>query len=762
LVLLQIGGMSCASCVSRVEAALLAVPGVLSAEANLANERASVHIVDSAVSPQQMVRAVEAAGYRAHALEGPEAADASADEGRTEWRNAVLALAAATPLAVAMLPGVFGLAFDWPAWVQWLLASFVQFYCARAMYRSAAHSIRALTGNMDTLVLLGSLAAYGLSLYLWQARGHGAHLYFESSATLIALVLLGRALEAGARRKTGIAVRRLARLRPDRARVLADGQVRDIPLEEVQVGDLVLVRPGERIPVDGLVRSGEGWVDESMVTGESLPVARSVGDKVICGSLLTGSAFAPGDLNAVEVGSPSVAPPGAKAGELRVQTTAAGDSTVLAAMVRLVEQAQTAKAPIQRLVDRVAAVFVPAVLVLATLTLVAWLLGGSAADNAVLAAVSVLVIACPCALGLATPTAIIAGTGSAARLGILVRDAETLENARRLQVIALDKTGTMTLGKPRVARILTVGMEADDALVAAAAVNAASTHPFAQAVRDAVADRTAASVPPEPGAATARVAVDAAVHAGQGVSGLFLGRRLLFGSGRWMLELGADLTPLRGETDVLEAAGHSVSWLAEQSDGGGVTVLAALAFADEVRPGAREAVAALKAMGLQTVLISGDGRGAVERVARELGVDRYEAQVNPTQKVARIEELKRSGRVVGMAGDGVNDAAALAAADVGIAMGSGTDVAIGAAGIVLMRNDPRLVADAIAVSRATGRRIWQNLAWAFIYNLIGIPLAAFGALTPVIAAAAMALSSVSVVGNSLRLTRIDSLSKAAP
>jgi Cu+-exporting ATPase len=751
--LLQIGGMSCASCVGRVESALRAVPGVLQAEANLANGRVSVRSIDGIVSPGQLIKAVSAAGYTAHMQAGSAATDPVLEESKAARRNAALALAAAAPLAASMLPGALGSTFEWPAWMQWLLASFVQFYCARGMYRSSFHAIRALTGNMDTLVLVGSLAAYGLSLVLWLARGHSQHLYFESAAVLIALVLLGRALEAGARRKTAVAVRLLGQLRPDTARVVREHQVHEVPLEEVRIGDVVLVRPGERIPVDGLVRSGQAWVDESMVTGESLPVQRRAGDKVICGSTLTAPAFAPSGATA---GKPAEAANAAKAGEvsgeLQVQTTAAGEATVLAAMVRLIEHAQAAKAPVQRLVDQVAAVFVPVVLALAALTLAGWLLDGSAFDPALLAAVSVLVIACPCALGLATPTAIIAGTGSAARLGILVRDAETMERARQIQVMALDKTGTMTLGKPRVARVLTVGTDADQALELAGAVNSASTHPFAQAVREALAAKPAIAGlhTTAPGSTAER----AAVHAGQGVSCSLDGRQILFGHGRWLAELGADLQPLREQVAALEMSGHSVSWLAQRRDNGAPTVLAALAFADEPRPGAREAVAALKAIGIQTLLISGDGQGAVARVARELGVDRFEAQVTPAQKVARIAELKRDGTVVGMVGDGINDAAALAAADVGMAMGSGTDVALNAAGIVLMRSDPRLIADAIAISRATVRRIRQNLVWAFVYNVIGIPLAALGALTPVIAAGAMALSSLSVVGNSLRLTRI--------
>jgi Cu+-exporting ATPase len=756
---LKVDGMSCASCVGRVESALLTVPGVLTAEANLARERASVKVVDGVVSPGQLIQAAQAAGYRAQLEGAPTAVDTAAKETRAARFDAVLAIAAAIPLGIgmlpAMLPGLFGSgllasSLNWPAWLQWLLASFVQFYCARKMYRSAFHAIRALTGNMDTLVLLGSLAAYGLSVFLWLKQGwldqgHGQHLYFESAAVLIALVLLGRALEAGARRKTAVAVRLLEQLRPDQARVLRDGHVQQVSLDQVRVADVVLVRPGERIPVDGLILSGQGWVDESMLTGESLPVRRTAGDKVMCGSMS-----------------------GDGSSELQVQALATGEATVLASMVRMVEQAQAAKAPIQRLVDRVAGAFVPTVLVIACLTLAGWLLAGSSAEAAVLASVSVLVIACPCALGLATPTAIIAGTGSAARLGILIRDAETIERARQVQVVALDKTGTMTVGKPKVSHLLIPEIGSDpearevrtrELLELAAAVNSASTHPFAQAVRDALLAQAPAQAP-ETAAAPAGVVAPAVVHAGQGVSCTLDGRDVLFGHERWLAESGADLASLRDEVESLEAFGHSVSWLAERRKGKVPIVLAALAFRDEPRAGAREAVAALRAMGLQPVLLSGDGPGAVAHVARELGVDRYEARLTPAQKVARIEELKRGGRLVAMVGDGINDAPALAAADVGIAMGSGTDVALNAAGIVLMRADPRLVVDAITISRATVRRIRQNLGWAFVYNVIGLPLAALGALTPVIAAAAMALSSLSVVGNSLRLTRIHSLAPA--
>ncbi len=727
----QVGGMTCASCVGRVEAALRAVPGVLQARANLANERATVLAIEGAVSPGQLVRAIQACGYRGHAL----ASGATCVEGsdrnasRAAWRDAALALAAAVPLALPMLLVPLGSTLQWPAWLQWVLASIVQFYCARRMYRSSALALRAGTGNMDLLVTLGSLCAYGLSVYLWLARGHGAHhLYFESSAVLIALVLLGRALEAGARRQTAAAVRLLAGLRPATARVLVRGEVREIALEEVRLGDTVVVHPGERIPVDGLIVAGEAWTDESMVTGESLPVRRLARDKVICGSTLT-------------VGSD-----GTGAGDIRVQAAAVGDATVLASIIRLVEQAQAAKAPIQRRVDRVAAVFVPVVVAAAVLTLAGWLIAGFSIERGLLAAVSVLVIACPCALGLATPTAIIAGTGVAARRGILVRDVEAMELARRIQVVAFDKTGTLTMGRPRVAQVLTAGIDRAGALALAVAANGASTHPFALAARQAAQQDPARTGPGADGGS-------ASVHAGQGVSCVLDGHEILFGRAGWLVELGADLAGLKDAAQALEAQGHSISWLARRTGGGAPVIVAALAFADEPREGAREAVHALGTMGIECHLISGDGPGATARIARELQIEHYQAQITPAQKVQFVEQLRRRGRVTAMVGDGINDAPALAAADVGIAMGSGTDVALHAAGIVLMRPSPPLVVEAIRISRATVARIRQNLFWAFVYNVVGIPLAAAGALTPVIAAGAMALSSLSVVANSLRLAR---------
>ncbi|GAB4473893.1 MAG: copper-translocating P-type ATPase CopA1 [Burkholderiaceae bacterium] len=721
-----IEGMTCASCVARIERALTAVPGVLRATANLASESATVELVAGTATTRDLLAAVEAAGYTGR-VQAQAAAAPVVDPVAAIKRDALLALALAAPLVAPMLAAAAGIDFALPAWLQCLLATPVQFWSARRFYVAAYRAVRAGTGNMDLLVSIGTLAAYGLSLYLWLVEGHAQHLYFEAAAVVIALVLAGKWLEARAKRQTSEAIRLLAALRPDTARVLRDGHEVEVPADEVKLGDVVVVRAGERVAVDGLIRAGSTSIDESMITGESLPVERGVGDKVTGGSIN-------GD------------------GRIEVETTAVGAETVLAKIIRLVEDAQAAKAPIQRLVDRIAAVFVPIVLAIAAATVIGWLAAGTPLDAAVINAVSVLVIACPCALGLATPAAIIAGTGVAARAGILIKDAEALELAHRVRVVAFDKTGTLTEGKPRV--VAAHGhdpFDPKDVLALAAAVNAGSNHPLAEAVRDAVRRH------PE---VAAHRATAHRVFAGRGVAAKLVDARgepadveLIFGSRRLMDELKVDLAPLAQRAAGLEAQGRSVSWLAQRT-GAGVSVVGLIAFGDAVKPHAKEAIERLARLGIETTMISGDNEGAARHVAQELGLTHYEANVLPKDKAARVQALKQGGRIVAMVGDGINDAPALAAANVGIAMGSGTDVAMHAAGITLLRGDPRLVADAIAISRATVRKIRQNLFWAFAYNVVGIPLAAAGMLSPVVAGAAMALSSVSVVTNALLLKRL--------
>jgi Cu+-exporting ATPase len=546
-------------------------------------------------------------------------------------------------------------------------------------------------------------------------------LYFESAALVITLVLLGKWLEARAKRQTTAALRALQALRPDTARVLRAGVEVELPLAHVRVGDEVVVRPGERMPVDGVVVAGASHLDESLLTGESLPVSRSEGERVT-GGAINGE------------------------GQLRVRTTAVGAETQLARIVRLVESAQATKAPIQRLVDQVSAVFVPVVVGIALLTFaLAWWLHGDAA-SAVLNAVSVLVIACPCALGLATPAAIMVGTGSAARRGILIQDAVALEVMHAVTVVAFDKTGTLTEGRPVLVAAEPVGISRAELLRLAAALQSGSEHPLARAVL-AVARNEGIAWPTASGVQSV---------GGRGVSGVVDGAALHLGSSRWMQELGVAFQALSARAEEMQRDGRTVSWLARVSPDRGAVLLGLLAFGDTVKPHAAAAIAQLTARGIRCVLVSGDNAGSANAVGRELGIADVRAEVLPGDKAALIASLRAglpAGAKVAMVGDGVNDAPALAAADVGIAMSTGTDVAMAAAGVTLMRGDPLLVAQAFDISQRTRAKIWQNLFWAFVYNVVGIPLAAIGLLSPVVAGAAMALSSVSVVSNALLLKR---------
>jgi Cu+-exporting ATPase len=697
---LAITGMTCASCVSRVEKVLSRVQGVTNASVNLATERAQV----TATHPDlaALIRAVEKAGYGAVEIQ-PEAPPA---DHKSRDRRDLLHLIAAAVLTAPLLAGMVVPALMLPGWAQIALASVVQFWFGARFYRAGWNAARALSGNMDLLVALGTSAAWGLSTWLWLRTGHAHGLYFDSSAMLITFILAGKALEARARRGTVTAINALMRLRPETARILRDGRETEIPIAAVRHGDLVVVRPGERIPVDGRIREGSAAIDAAMLTGESLPVDHTEGDTVAAGAIDTD-------------------------GHLVIETTAIGAETMLARIVRLVEDAQASKAPIQRLADRVSAVFVPVVLVIALVTLGGWLFAEATPSAAILNAVSVLVIACPCALGLATPTAIMVGTGMAARRGILIRDAAALERAHAVQVVAFDKTGTLTLGKPSLARIVPAAFLAD-----AAALQSGSEHPLAEAVR------VAAKGLPLPDVTGFRTLP------GLGVTASVAGRTLLLGNARLMAENAVPLDALNAEASAMAAAGQTVSFLAEPGH-----LLAVLGFADTVKPGARAAIERLHKMGLRTVMLTGDGQGAADAVARQVGIDSVRARILPADKAAAVTDLRASGDVVAMVGDGINDAPALAAADIGIAMAGGTDVAMETAGITLMRGDLTLVADAIEMSRRTTAKIWQGLFWAFAYNVLGIPLAAFGYLSPLMAGGAMALSSVSVVCNALLLRR---------
>ncbi|MDH1007922.1 heavy metal translocating P-type ATPase [Pseudomonas nicosulfuronedens] len=714
---LAIEGMTCASCVGRVERALAKVPGVRTASVNLASERAHVELL-GAVEAATLIAAVDKAGYKARPLEPdqPTVDPAVARLARERWWLAA-AILLSLPLVLPMVGDWFGQHWMLPAWVQFVLATPVQFIIGARFYVSAYKAVRARSGNMDLLVALGTSAGYGLSLYLWYAAAPGQmpHLYFEASAVVITLILLGKYLESRAKRQTAAAIRALEALRPERATRVRDGIEEDVAIAELRLGDEVLVRPGERFPVDGEVLAGQSHADEALITGESLPVPKDIGDPVT-GGAINGE------------------------GVLRVKTTALGGETVLARIIRLVEDAQAAKAPIQKLVDKVSNVFVPVVIGIALLTLVGWLIAGAGWEQALINAVAVLVIACPCALGLATPTAIMAGTGVAAKHGILIKDAEALEVAHAVTAVAFDKTGTLTSGQPRITNLAASGDEAE-ALALAGALQRGSEHPLARAVLDACAERSL-----NPAAAEAIQALT-----GRGIQGRIDGRLLALGNRRMLDEAQLPAGALADSARQWEAEGRTLSWLIERKPQ--PRVIALFAFGDSLKEGAKVAIDALRERGIASHLITGDNRGSAKVVADALGLDDVHAEVLPGDKAAVVGALRQAGKVVAMVGDGINDAPALAAADVGIAMGGGTDVAMHAAGITLMRGDPRLVPAALDISRRTYAKIRQNLFWAFIYNLVGIPLAAFGLLNPMVAGAAMAASSVSVVSNALLLKR---------
>jgi Cu+-exporting ATPase len=731
---IKIDGMTCASCVGRVERVLAAVPGVDKVSVNLATEMARVESaepVDFAV----LAQVIDKAGYLA-SLPPPEpgaapaagaeaqaamAASSKASAGAlrlTPTGSTAVALAAlfSLPLVLPMLLELAGVHWMLDGRVQWLLATPVQFWLGARFYRAGWRAARAGSGNMDLLVALGTSAAYGLSVYQLLADGAMPHLYFEASSVVITLVLLGKWLEARAKRQTAQAIRALQTLRPESARVRRGGQDVDVAIQEVRVDDIIVVRPGERIAADGVVTEGASHVDEALITGESLPVARHAGERVT-GGAINGE------------------------GLLLVRVTAVGAESTLSRIIRLVEDAQAAKAPVQHLVDRVSAIFVPVVLVLALLTFAGWWLASGDAEQAIINAVAVLVIACPCALGLATPAAIMAGTGVAARYGILIKDAEALELAHRITTVAFDKTGTLTEGQPSLAALVPApGVEEAHLLQLAAAVQRGSEHALARAVQQAAQSSAAGPL----------LASDISALPGRGVTATVSGMRLLLGSTRLMQEQGISLQALAQRAEGLEQTGHTISWLADANTH---QLLGLLAFGDRIKPQAQAAIAALHAMHIHTVLLTGDNQGSANAVGQQLGIQRIVANMLPADKASTIAALKQDGATVAMVGDGINDAPALAAADVGIAMSSGTDVAMHAAGITLMRGDPALVAAAISISRRSYSKIRQNLFWAFIYNLIGIPLAAFGLLNPMVAGGAMALSSVSVISNALLLRR---------
>jgi len=736
-----VGGMTCASCVARVEEALSSVPGVISASVNLASEKATVEYLEG-TELADMRRAVKDAGYEL----GPEvqALEDVTTAAQREIRVLRNRFIVAVILAASIMALSFSPSFVGQPYLLWALATPVQFWAGLRFYRGAWGALKHRTSDMNTLIAVGTSVAYFYSLIavifpsLFAAGILEPPLYFDTSAAIIALVLLGRFLEARAKGQTSEALKKLIGMQPKTALVVREGEQREIPVEDVRVGDLILVRPGERIPVDGIVRQGYSSVDESMITGESIPVEKKVGDEVI-GATIN------------------------KTGSFQFEATKVGKDTTLARIVRMVEEAQGSKAPIQRLADVIASYFVPAVIGIAIVTFVIWYFVGPAPalTFALLNFVAVLVIACPCALGLATPTAIIVGTGKGAEHGILIRNGEALERAHQINTVLLDKTGTLTRGEPVVTDVVAAPFSSpEEVLRLAASAEQNSEHPLGEAVVKAALEKKLELSPSS----------DFNAIPGQGVEALVEGKKLLLGNLKLMKERGFSLNGLGQKTTDLLEEGKTVMFLGWDSQ-----VVGIIALADTLKPGAKEAVQTLRKMGIETAMLTGDNRRTAEAIAREAGIDRVLAEVLPEHKAGEVKKLQEEGKVVAMVGDGINDAPALAQADIGIAIGTGTDVAMETGDITLISGDLMGVVTAISLSKRTMRTIRQNLFWAFAYNTALIPVAAgvlylafgktgvpsglhfilgeYGFLNPILAAAAMAASSITVVSNSLRLRR---------
>jgi len=741
LITLDIGGMTCASCVGRVEKALDKIPGVEAATVNLATEQAKIRLKShSGTQVAELIALVKKTGYEAkistpHGNNKPN--PSKSFWGADGLGRVLLSFALSAPLFLPMFLMPFGI--HWalsPEW-QLLLASPVQFFLGWRFYKAGFKALMSGVGNMDLLVALGTSAAYGLSVYQMLLSSNPVHeLYFEGSAVIICMVLLGKWLEARAKQQTSEAIRALQKLWPEHAKVLAPNiviaegisldQYRDLPLDQVFPSDRVLVLPGERIPVDGVILLGNSHIDESLLTGESTPVKKALGATVIGGSL-NGE------------------------GVLVIEAKAVGVESVLSQIITLVEDAQTQKAPIQKLVDQVSAIFVPTVIVIAIITGLANWFYLDSASIAILRAVSVLVIACPCALGLATPAAIMAGTGVAARFGILIKDPQVLELAHRLNIVAFDKTGTLTIGKPRLLNLIrfTNSVNEDAILATAAGLQLGSEHPLAKALLDATKQKGLTPIPPSESKALPGIGIS-----GKPSAGPWMNQNLCLQSVA-SLDSNVHQAEIIQKAQACFDAGQTVSVLMDSDT---AEPIAIIAFGDELKSNALQAITSLHKLQIRTVMLSGDNIAAATRVGNSIGIDEVFAQIMPDNKANIIRQLQsiehgHQRQWVAMVGDGVNDAPALAVADVGMAMSTGTDVAMQAAGITLMRGDPTLVADAIDISNRTWQKIRQNLFWAFIFNSTGIPLAALGYLSPMLAGSAMALSSFCVLSNALLLKR---------
>jgi Cu+-exporting ATPase len=737
LVTLNIRGMTCASCVARLEKSLSKVAGVDAASVNLATEKAQIRVNQELHTiTDLLITAIEKAGFEASVF-SHQSASATTPSNIFDLHGkaaVILAMTLSLPLLAPMMLMPFGVHWMLPAWMQFLLATPVQFILGSRFYVAGFKALRMGSGNMDLLVALGTTAAYGLSIYTWYlsdwGRAYEPHeLYFESSAVVISLVMLGKWLEARAKKETTTAITALQSLWPDQAKLLRQHDLiqldyEHLPIAQILPGDWVLVLPGERIPVDGLVIEGLSEIDESMLTGESRLLEKEKGSTVIGGSL-NGS------------------------GRLIIQATGIGETSVLAKMIALVENAQAEKAPIQRLVDQVSAWFVPVVVLIAAINFLIHALIFNDSQNALLYSVAILVIACPCALGLATPVAIMAGTGVAAKCGILIKDAQALELAHRINIVAFDKTGTLTMGKPSVKNFTNFSTSDDRQIHALAlGLQMSSEHPLAKAMIQFGQQRQVNAE----GYATVLANIGKGIE-GQCLTGSYQSKTIAFVSFHAIKAHASEQIQMAAMNEL--NLGHSVSCLVDVTNSSTKQILALYSFGDELKSGVNEAIQRLKLMNIKTIMISGDNQLVANLLAQKIGIDEVYAEVLPAEKAAIIQSLKAiNGRsYVAMVGDGVNDAPALAVADVGIAVSTGADIAMHAASITLMRGDPALVPDAIEISAKTWQKIKQNLFWAFVYNLIGIPLAALGYLTPMIAGAAMAASSVSVVGNALLLRK---------